>query len=167
MAGTGRISVLVSRPLSVLSQAIAQAEPEVRKQIRVHTKPVAETAWQEELQGRVETRLEVRVLHGTARVATSDSNILLKSATVGKVRGVPASVLAPGTEFGASPDRQVKSRSRAGTAYTRRLGAVFRPPRRGGYVVHPAASAVIPRVGALWVQTTLRTFAEQVEKVGT
>ena len=164
---SGRISVLVSRDLGVLSQAIAQAEPEMRKEIRGRTKPVAEIAWREELQGNVTTRLETRVLLDTARVAVSDQNVMLKSATVGRVGDVPASVLAAGAEFGADPNKPIASRSKNGTAYTRRRGRQFKLPRSRGYVVYPAAHVAIPRIGALWIQTAVRTFAEQVEKLCT
>lgn len=160
---TGRISVLVSRDLGVLLQALAQAEPEMRKQIRRFTKPMVEPVWAEAVRGRTSTALEVRALSDTARVAVSDQNVMLKSATIGKVNGVPASVLAPGAEFGANPDKQIKTRSRKGTPYTRRRGRQFKLPRRKGYVVFPAASEVIPRIASLWMQTAIRTFAEQVE----
>jgi hypothetical protein len=163
MTRSGRISVLVSRDLGVLTQAIAQAEPEMRTQIRRFTKPMAEEAWAEELRGGSTTRLEVRVLADTARVAVSDQNVMLKSATVGRVGKVPASVLAPGAEFGADPQKVIKSQSKAGKPYTRRRGQQFRAPRRRGYVVFPAVGQIVPRIASLWMQTAIRTFAEKVE----
>lgn len=164
MAGPGRISVLVSRDLGVLSQAIAQAEPEMRKQIRKYTKPMVGTAWTEAVRAQATTRLEVRVLSDTARVAVSDSNVLLKSATVGKVGKVPASVLARAVEKGDNPDRLIKTKSRKGTPYQRRLGGAFRARNKNGYVFGPASNEVIPRVASLWMQTAIRTFAESVEE---
>lgn len=160
-----RISLLVSRDLAVMVQAARTLTAEVSKALRAHTRRVVEPAFQEEMRDRAGTRLETRVLLDTARVSVSDTNITLKSATIGKVGGVPASRLAGGTEFGASPDRKIRTRSRAGKAYTRRLGPVFRAPRRKGYVFFPSVQAFIPRAGALWFQTTYRAVAETFEKV--
>ena len=160
---SGRISVLISRDLGVLVQAIREVEPEMRKQIRRLTKPVAEQAWRDELRGNVTTRLEARTLLDTSRVATSDQNVMLRSATVGRVRGVPASMLAAGAEFGADPNKLIRTRSRKGTSYTRRRGAQFKRPRSGGYVVYPAVRKVIPRVASLWFQTAYRAIAEKIE----
>lgn len=164
MAGTGRISLLVSHELQTLVQVARGLDREVAARLRKHTRDVAEPVFREEVRGRVTTRLETRVLSDTARVAVSDTNVTLKSATVGKVHGVPASVLAAATEFGASPDRMVATRSRKGKAYDRRLGRVFKLPRRNGYVFHPAVRDSIPRLASLWIQTTVRTVAEQFEK---
>lgn len=149
----------------MLTQAVRQMEPEMRKQIRAHTRPVAEPVWREAVLGNTTTRLEVRTLADTSRVAVTDQNVMLRSATVGKVGKVPASVLAAGAEFGADPNKQIKS-SRKGTPYTRRRGAQFRRPRRGGYVVYPAAREVIPRIASLWIQTAIRTMHEVLEQKG-
>lgn len=162
----GRISLLVSHDLAVMVQAALSLPGEVTKQLRAHTRRIVEPAFQEEMRERVGTRLEARVLLDTARVSVSDTNVTLKSATIGKVRGVSASVLAGATEFGANPDREVATRSRKGKAYKRRLGPVFRAPRRKGYVFHPAVEAFIPRAGALWFQTIFRAVAETFEKAG-
>lgn len=159
-----RISLLVSRDLAVLVQAAQSLPGEVAKQFRAQTRRVVEPAFQQEMRERVGTRLEARVLLDTARVSVSDTNVTLKSATIGKVHGTPASTLAPATEFGASPDRTVSTRSRKGKAYKRRLGPVFRAPRRRGHVFFPAVQAFIPRAGALWFQTAYRTVAETFEK---
>lgn len=165
MATGGRISLLVSRDLQALVTVAMGLPREVASQLRKHTRNVVEPAFREELRERVGTRIETRALLDTARVSVSDSNVTLKSATVGRVGKVPASVLAGGAEFGSNPSRLVKQRSRRGKPYTRRLGSVFRAPRRGGYVFHPAVSAFIPRAASLWVQTAYRTVAEQFEKV--
>lgn len=161
-----RISLLVSRDLAVMVQAARSLPGEVTKQLRAHTRRVVEPAFQEEMRERVGTKLETRVLLDTARVSVSDTNVTLKTATIGKVRGVSASVLAGATEFGANPERVVSTRSRKGKPYRRRLGSAFRAPRRNGHVFHPAVTAFIPRAAALWFQTTYRTVAETFEKAG-
>ena len=160
-----RISLLVSRDLAVMVQAARTLPAEVSKALRAHTRRTVEPAFQEEMRDRAGTRLETRVLLDTARVSVTDTNIMLKTATVGKVHGTPASILAGPTEFGMNPNRQIATHSRKGKAYKRRIGPVFRAPRRQGHVFFPAVQAFIPRAGALWFQTTYRTVAETFEKV--
>lgn len=164
MASSGRISLLVSRDLQTLVQVARGLDREVAARLRKHTRAEAEPVFQEEVRGRVTTRLETRVISDTARVAVSDMNVTLKTATIGKVHGVPASVLAPGTEFGGVAAKTVTSTSKRGKSYTRRMGRVFKQPRSGGYVFHPAVRDVIPRMASLWMQTARRTVAEEFEK---
>lgn len=164
MAGSGRISVLVSRDLGVLLSAALGLDAEVRSQLRKRTKPVAEGAWKPTVAAKAHTRIQSRVLADTARVAVSDLNVTLKSATVGKVGGVKASALAGGAEFGGNPNVHIRQRSRAGRSYTRRRGNTFGPPRKEGNAVFPAVREVIPRIVSLWMQTTYRTVAEEFEK---
>jgi hypothetical protein len=165
MASNGRISVLLSKDLQTLLSAVRQIPKEVAAEVRKHTKAAADPIWKEEVRGRTVSRQQVSVLSDTARVAVSDSNVLLRSAAVGKTsNGTPKSVLAYGAEFGANPNKVIKSRTKAGKQYTRKQGRQFKLPRRGGYVVYPAARDSIPRLASLWVQTAARTVHEAFEK---
>ncbi|WP_157156261.1 hypothetical protein [Diaminobutyricimonas sp. LJ205] len=164
MAGVGRISLLVSRDLQTLVQVARGLDREVAAQLRKHTRKAAEPIFQDAVRANVTTRLQTRVLSDTARVSVSDSNVTLKSAMVGKVHGIPTSVLAPATEFGAQPTTLISTTSKTGTPYKRRIGSSFGLPRRKGYVFHPAVRESIPRMASLWLQTALRTVAEQFEK---
>jgi len=167
MAGTGRISVLVSSELQAVSQAIRGLDREVAAQLRKHTKAIVEPVWQEAVRGRVDNRLQTRVLSDTARAGVSDQNVMLRSASAGRVSsGAPASMLSTAVEFGASPDKIITTRSRNGKVYKRRMGRVFNLPRRNGYVVFPAAREVIPRIASLWVSTVIRTVHEKFEEGG-
>lgn len=163
----GRISLLVSRDLQVIVTVARGLPAEVSKQLRAQTRRVVEPAFLEEMRSRGTTRIEQRALVGTARVAVRDDNVILKSAQVGKIgrAGVPAAVIAGAAEFGGNPNRKVEQRSRGGKRYTRRMGPVFRAPRRKGYVFFPSVQAFIPRAGALWFQTAVRTVREQFDKV--
>ncbi|GAB6857870.1 hypothetical protein [Microbacterium xylanilyticum] len=161
----GRISLLVSRDFQVLVQAARSLPGEVRKQLRAQTRRVIEPAFQEEMRSRAGTRLESRVLLDTARVAVRDDNVILRTATIGKVHGTPSSVLASGTEFGMDPGRIVATHSRKGKPYKRRIGPVFRSRAKRGHVFFPSVQAFIPRAGALMFQTVYRTVAETFEKV--
>lgn len=167
MAFSGRISVLVSKDLQTLLSAVQELPKEVAAQVRKFTKADAEPIWQESVRGHVVTRLQTRALSDTARVAVSDSNVMLKSGGIGKLSsGLPISTIAQGVEFGANPAKQIQQRSRKGKTYTRRRGNVFGLPRSRGYVVYPAARDSIPRLASLWVQTTVRTIHETFEKGG-
>jgi hypothetical protein len=168
VAVSGRISVLVSTELNTLLQAIRGFDAEQRAQIRAATKKAADPIWREEVRGNVTTRLQTRVLSDTARVAVSDSNVLLRSASAGKVgrSGTPASILAPQVEYGNDPNKKISTRSGQGKTYTRRMGRVSMLPRARGYVIGPAARESIPRFAALWIQTTIRTMHETLEKGG-
>tara|TARA_R110002124_G_scaffold70466_3_gene189170 strand:+ start:3843 stop:4352 length:510 start_codon:yes stop_codon:yes gene_type:complete len=167
VASNGRISVLLSKDLQILLSAVRSIPKEVAAEVRKQTKNAATPIWEEEVRGRTNTALEVRVLSDTARVAVSDSNVLLRSAAVGKMsNGLPKSVLAFGAEFGGNPNRIIKSKTKAGKPYTRKMGRQFKLPRRGGNVVYPAARDSIPRFASLWTQTAIRTIHEAFEKGG-
>lgn len=165
---TGRISLLVSRDMRVLVEAVRGMDAEVRKQIRTHTRTSAGPLWKDELAQQTTTRLQNRVLVDSSRVSVTDQNVMLKSAQVGKLSsGVPVSQLAGPAEFGAAQSKTVQQKSGRGpnNAYTRRMGGAFGAPRRRGKVFFPATREAIPRVAALWIQTAYRTVAETFEKV--
>ncbi|MGN6272489.1 MAG: hypothetical protein ACTHMQ_05295 [Protaetiibacter sp.] len=163
----GSISVLVSKDLQKLLGAIKTLEPETRKQIRRVTKSEALPIWKSEVESRSVTPLQLKVLVKTAKVSVSDNNIKLQSARTGKLRsGTPTWIVARPAEFGADPNRKVLQRSRRSKWYKRRLGHSFSYHREKGYVVYPAARDVIPRAASLWIQTTIRTAHEQLEKAG-
>jgi hypothetical protein len=165
MAGVGRISVLVSRDLQTVLSVARDLPREVAAQVRRFTRAEAEPIFRDEIRGRVETRLQARALLDTARVSVTDSNVTLRSATIGRVSsGVPAGTVAGLAEFGNHPGTKITQRSRNGTRYTRRMGPISRVPRRAGYVFFPSVRGSIPRVASLWIQTAYRTVAEQFEK---
>lgn len=156
---TGSISLLVSKDMRALVTVTQNLDREVAKQLRRHTRTVAQKAFQEEIESRASTRQERKVLASTARVAVSDTNVTMRTATIGKTStGTPASTLAAPVEFGASPDRLQGMKG-----YTRRMGTRFRPPRRKGYVFFPAAGESSARLAALWFQTVYRTVADEIE----
>lgn len=163
----GRISLLVSRDLQLLVTVARGLPAEVSKQLRAQTRRTVQPIFQEEMRSRAGTRIESRVLLDTARVSVRDDNVILKTATIGKFGrdGVPAAQVAGAAEFGANPARVIEQRSRKGKLYKRTLGPVFRAPRRKGIVFFPTVQAFIPRAGALWFQTAVRTVREQFEKV--
>lgn len=165
---TGRISLLVSKDLQTLVHAANSLEPEVAAQLRAHTRANVEPIWKSELAQRTGSRFQNRVLVDTARVSVTNTQVTVKAAAVGKVgRGkTPADRLKGMAEFGVSPNKKIRQRSRKGKVYERRIGNGFPLPRRKGHVFFPAVADSAPRLASLWMQTAVRTVAETFEKVG-
>lgn len=158
------ISLLVDRNLLTLVEAARSIDRESAAQLRKETKLNAGPIWRESINERLQTRIQARVLGESARVAVTDSNVVMKSGGLGKTRGVPNTILKGGAEFGADPKKQIKQRSRNGNAYTRSRGRTFLLPRSKGYVVFNAAADATPRLASLWWQTYVRSLAETLER---
>lgn len=171
MAG-GRISLLVDSPLRDMLLAARELPADVRKEIGVQTKKAAEPIWFEETRGRAATRLQQRALVNSARVGVTARNVFLRSGSVGRLSsGTPVSAIAKAAEFGASPSKlqKVPAHRRKGKpvkAHTRKMGSRFPMPRRGGYVVYPAARDSTTRFASLWIQTATRTALDHLELKG-
>nr|WP_274637074.1 hypothetical protein [Microbacterium bovistercoris] len=163
--GIGQISLLVDSPLRTVNLAFRELDAEVRKQITAATKTAAGPIWTQTTREHALSRLQQRVLAGTSRVGVSGLNMRLMAGG-GKTlsSGTATADLTNATEFGASPTRLQTVRSRKGKQYKRRMSTRFNRPRRGGYVVYPAAKDSIHRLASLIVQTTIRTTHEQIEK---
>ncbi|ONI63905.1 hypothetical protein ALI44B_04575 [Leifsonia sp. ALI-44-B] len=165
-----RISVFNSKELQGVILAMKGFERDLAKQIRRVTKSVVDPEWRKAVAERASTRSEARVLGSTARVAVSDQNVTLKSAAVGRALtgGLKPSENFAGVEFGADQNdvTTYQATSKKGKRFkvTRHTKRQFRPRKKNGYVVMPAAAEIIPRIASLWVQTTIRTFHELIEK---
>jgi len=159
------ISVWESPALQGTILALRGMDKELAAQVRKATKSVSEREWKAELAHSTDTRLEHRVLVDSAKVATTNTQITLRAGQLARKLSGGGAIrdLAAGTEFGMAPTRAVKT-STKGTTYTRKMGPVFKKRNRKGYVGHPAAAHIIPNIAALWVQTTVRTFHEALEK---
>ncbi len=165
MAGSGRISLLVDSPLRTLAHAMNGLDTEVRRQIGAATKAAAQPIWLESARGHATDRMQVR-LADSATVGVTTQNVFLRAGSKGALSsGTPVSRVAHAIAFGANPNKMVKVNPRNAAAYQRRMGTRFRLPRRGGYVIYPAARDSIPRFARLWVQTAHRTIHETIEKV--
>ena len=166
-----RINVRSSKALQATILALKGMPAELSKETRKVIKTFTDDEWRGAVRGRVTTRLETRVLSDTARVAVTNQNVTLKSATVGRALsgGLKPSQLARATEFGADAGKvsTYQATSRKGKKYTvhnRRTRMQFRNVSRSGYAVYPAAAKIIPRVASAFVQTTVRTLHEAFEK---
>ncbi|WP_433586366.1 hypothetical protein [Microbacterium hydrocarbonoxydans] len=135
---------------------------EIQAQLRRHTKRVAEPEWRKGLAERASSRLDQKVLVSSARVQVRDTNVVLRSGAVGKLKDITRPV-----EFGGDRNQETNYRGRRGAKrfkVTRHTARQLGWRRKGGRVVWPTAEELIPRMVALWVQTTVRTFHEALEK---
>lgn len=166
----GRISIFHSKELQGVLLALKGMDKETAKHVRRETKNMIQPAWQKGLAERAATRLEHRTLVSTARVAVSNQNVTLKSATVGRTLagGLQPKQSWHAVEFGGdrAATRTYQARSRKGKTFTvtRRTMAQLRPRNRKGYVVYPTAAEIIPRLASLWVQTVIRSFYDTIER---
>lgn len=165
-----RIDAAASRELQAVILALKQADKEVQKQVRTHTRGSILPEWQKGIREHADTRMEHRVLADTARVTVSNQNVKLKAGGLQKrlSGGARASEIYAPTEFGTNREHTASysATSRKGKRYnvTRHTRRQFKPMNRKGYAVYPTAADLIPRFAALWVQTTVRTMHEIFER---
>lgn len=165
-----RISVHSSRQLQAIILAGKQLDREVRSEIRKQNRQVIIPEWQKAVAEHASTRFEHRVLGSTARAQVSDQNVQLKAAHIGKALagGLKPSEIWWVAEFGANrAQRRNYVGTRGGKSFPvrdRRTTQQLRPRNPKGFVVYPAAANIIPRIAALWAQTTVRTLHEMFEK---
>ncbi|MFC6233693.1 hypothetical protein ACFPZL_01155 [Leucobacter soli] len=148
--------------------ATKNVDRELRAQIRKHTRQMILPEWQRATAEHAATRLEHRVLAQTARAAVSDQNVTLKAAQIGRALqgGLKPSELWWAVEFGADGKRLDYTGRRGSRTFpvkNRRTTQQLRPRNQRGYVFHPAAAAIIPRLASLWTQTAARTIHEAFE----
>jgi len=146
-------------------------DTELAGQINKANKAVIQPVWQEAVNANVTDRFQARVLGQTTATAVSRRNVTLKSAGKGKALsgGKTPPDLYHLAEFGSDREltQSYTATSSKGKRYAvnnRHVYRQFKARKPKGYVVYPAIAAVIPRVASLWVQTTMRTFYELLEK---
>lgn len=170
MAGSGRISVLVSDELKTLLSALRTVPKDVQAQIRRFTKADAQPIWQEEIRSRVTTTVDERVFGKTARVRVSNQNVNLEAARIGKSLsgGAKPADIAAGREFGRNDDQKhaYATTSRRGKRYTVSRHTKRQLPTRNtnGRVVFPSTRKSIPRFASLWIQTAARTLYDAFDR---
>lgn len=168
MASKGIIDVRESRELLATIYAIRAVDKTLQKIIRRETKAIAQPEWKKALAERADTRLEHRALVDTAVTTISNQNVRMQSASKGRALsgGFQPKVDYHAAEYGADQSRQITyQRTTKGNRHTvtRRLGNTLKSRNRRGYVFTPAAREMVPRLAALWVQTTVRTIATALE----
>lgn len=159
----GSITLLVDSPLRTLYLAMREVPSETKRQISRATKAAGNPIFDSELKPRATSRIQTRALVDTRQTSFTARNITFRAGGSGRFKGGDPDKVVSAAEFGANPNKRITSRSRKGKTYTRRLGGSFELPRRGGHTFHPAASAAIPRVASLWIQTAARTLYDAAE----
>lgn len=162
-----RLDVRESRELLATIYAIRSLDKTIQKMVRQQTKRIAAPEWKKALAQRTATRLENRVLVDTSVISVSNQNVRAQSASKGRPLsgGLNPKTDYPAIEYGAEDDTQVYNRtSRKGGTHkvTRHTARQLRRRNPDGYVFGPAAGEMIPRLAALFVQTTVRTIAEAI-----
>lgn len=164
-----RLDVKKSRELLATIYAIRSLDRTIAKMNRQETKRIAAPEWKKALAERADTRLEHRVIVDTSVVSVSDQNVRIQSASKGRALsgGLAPKADYPAIEFGADQRRKTtyQRRSPKGRPHkvTRHATRGLKPRNGNGYVFFPAAREMVPRLAALWVQTTVRTIATAFE----
>lgn len=163
-----RISAKSSAEIRGTVLAIKTLDRDLRKQLRAGVRKVAAVEWEAALARNASTALERAVLVDTARVSVSDQNVRVRSA--GARRRATSGGMRPveygrAVEFGADRGK-VTTYQRKGARVERHTARQMRPRSRSGYVFFPTAAEMVPRLLAMWVQTTVRTINEALEAGG-
>lgn len=163
-----RLNVLDSRELQATILALRAIDKTLAAQVRKYTKAVAAPEWSQALNRRATTRLEQRVIANTAVVTVTNQNVRVQSASKGRMLsgGLLPKSEYPAVEFGKNPSKTTYTRiSPRGQSHrvTAVVGRQFKRRNPRGYVFYPAAEEMIPRIAALWVQTTVKTIANALE----
>lgn len=177
------INVRSSQELQAVLLSIRSAPKNIQQNIKQYAKADIVPAWQQELADQEHDSLQARLLIGTGRATVTNTTVNLRSG------GVNASVSGGlstdyvnknaggdsnpysyrAAEFGANQyltNKSYTSHSKKGNAYqvkNRHTQRQLLPRNEKGYVVFPAARAVIPRVAALWTSTVIRTMHDAFE----
>lgn len=158
-----RLDVSRSPSMRAAVEVMATLPKETTKQVRAHSKRVIQPEWKKGLAERAPERIFHTRLVAPASATVSDRGARLNA---GSSR---AKNFTRETEFGAYRE-QLNTYSRTsskGRAHSvrRRTQRQFWHYTKKGHVVYPTARDMIPRIGALWVQTIVRTVHEQLEKI--
>lgn len=161
------VDVRESPELQAIILAIKAANADLRKILLRESRRVLRAAWAEELQQRASTSLEQRVLAQGSSVRVGQALSVRAAYSKRKLEGglIPAEDFAS-VELGAKWKKAtIRSTSRKGKPFTyqKTINKQFKPRRRKGYVVFPAAKATGTRITALWVQTIVKTYRDAVE----
>lgn len=152
-----RLDVRRSRELTAVVQVLATVPNEVAKENRQRSKSVIVPEWRKGLAESAPAAIFFKRLVDPSTVYVTDRGVKLIAGSNG------AKAFPRETEFGAYREDYKTYRTRRGET-TRRTQRQFWHFQPQGRVVIPTVSQMIPRIAALWVQTTVRTVAELIER---
>lgn len=137
----------------------------LRSDVNRETRSMAGPVWKQEIQSRVRTPMDTRVLAKGAALRAGNPPVLVAATSNRKLRGG----LVPGNdwkwfEFGANRNKTktYSRRSKNGGKHqvTRHTARQLPAHQKGGRVVFPAVADIAPRIASLWVQTVVRKVYE-------
>jgi CO/xanthine dehydrogenase Mo-binding subunit len=152
-----RLKARRSPALKAAIEVLATIPKELAKQVRQHSKRVIAPEWKKGLAEAAPSRVHQTRLVSPSTAYVTDRNVKLIAGRNGD--------FVRETEFGAYRE-EFNTYTRKGGKVTRRTQRQFWHYTKGGHVVYPTAKNLIPRIGALWVQTAWRTVHEAFEKRG-
>jgi len=164
-----RIDARLSPEFRATILALRSVDKTIAKMVRQQVKRIAAPEWQKALAERADTRLQQRVLVNTAVITVSNQNVKAQSASKGRPLsgGLEPKHDYHAVEFGANRARVMeygrKSRNGGRHIVKRRIGNGLPARNSKGHVFWPAAREMVPRLGRLFVQTTVRTIATALE----
>ena len=165
------ISVRDVSELKAVVLAFARLENTVRTQINQATRSAANPIWQGEVQAKVRTPMDAKILAAGARVKAGNPPVLQAAQSTRAIGGrLRPAENWQGWEFGTDRNKvstYTRKSKKGGTHKVTRHASKHMPsPTRSGRVVYPAAAGSIPRFAALWVQTVVRCVHEAAEGKG-
>lgn len=156
-----RLDVRKSPVLQALIVALASVPNDVAKEVRQRSKSVIVPEFR---RGLAERAPAEKVFHDRL-VAPSTAYVSDKGV---KLIGGANGMFPRETEFGAYRETFVdytrKSRKGGTHKVHRRVQRAFWHYTKNGRVFYPTLKDLIPRIGALWTQTAVRTIAENTEE---
>lgn len=146
---SGRISLLIDSPLRDMLILIRNVPSDASRQALKYARREAQPIWKGETAGRATTHTQQRVLVDSSRVGATGRNVLLRSASTGRLSsGTPVDELKIAAEFGVSGGR-------GQTQFGKRA------PR--GKVFFPAARDAAARVTSVIIQSFSRALYDALE----
>lgn len=172
----GRIDIEGSRELKAAVLALRSAAKEVRANVRRYSRELMLPEFRRELAQRAtDSRTQARVLVDASRITVSDQNVRMRSATGRRPLsgGLVPSAQGSAFEFGSNRRTDTTywrtARKRSGGAgkrhkVTRDTQAQLPRFRKRGWAFYPTVADLIPRFASLWVQTSIRTTLDALER---
>lgn len=157
------LDVHENRQIQAALLSLKQADRELRKDVNKDVRGQLNPVWKEALLGRVERKLDVRIIHQGARVAVGTRQITLHAAT--SKRALEGG-LVPSANWAAEEMGMVRRKktftatNSRGKSYkvTRMQGAQFPRRTNKGRVAFPAAAVVIKESIPIWLRTIVSHY---------
>lgn len=164
------ISVRDVRELKAVVLAFKQLPRAVTAEINKATRDALNPIWKAEIDARVRTPMDARIMAAGARVKAGNPPVVQAASStrpIGRTRRLRPAEDWQGWEFGGDREKVTtyeRTSKNGGTHKVTRHTARQMPRRiRTGRVAYPAFAATAPRMAARWVQGVVRVIHEAAE----